>query len=147
MIYFSSPQAHSPSSALVSSILRLQKSLSSADLLQFLRFNVLLAFLPTASIHVPLCRPTGLLPSRYPLKAILGILSSFAFVAWPTHRSLLNLILFDDILYRNISRVTEENHVKHVSVVVLRVEIWIHDLPYTEQECQLLDHNSLYQDR
>jgi len=36
------------------------------DLLQVLRFSALLASLPTASNHLPLGLPTGLLPSVYP---------------------------------------------------------------------------------
>lgn len=40
--------------ALASSVLLLQASISFAYLLRFLHFNILLAFLSTASIHLPL---------------------------------------------------------------------------------------------
>jgi hypothetical protein len=63
---------YSPTWALAYSILRLQASLSSADLLLlFFHFNILLWSLSTASIHFPLGLPTGLLPSMYPLKCFL----------------------------------------------------------------------------
>jgi hypothetical protein len=82
---------YSPTWALVSSVLRLQTSLSSANLLQFLHFNILLAPLSTAFIHLPLGLPNGLISSIYHLKAILGTLSSFILITWPTHWSVLSL--------------------------------------------------------
>jgi hypothetical protein len=59
---------YSPTWALASSILCLQASLSSANLLQFLHFNIPLASLSTASNHQPLSLPTGLLLSVYPFR-------------------------------------------------------------------------------
>ena len=71
----------SPTWALDSSILLLQTSLSSANLFQFLHFNIRLAFLSTASIHLP----SVLLPSLYPFKAFLNNTPSFILTTWPTH--------------------------------------------------------------
>jgi len=41
--------------------------LPPSNLLQFLHFNILLVSLSTASNHHPLCLPTGLLSSMYPI--------------------------------------------------------------------------------
>ena len=62
---------YSPTSALAlaSSILRLQASLLSADHIQFLHFSILLSSLSTASYHLPLGLPTGLLSPMYPFGA------------------------------------------------------------------------------
>lgn len=60
---------YTQATTLASSILRLQASLFSADLLQFLHFNILLSSLSTASYHLPLGLPTGLLSPVYPFGA------------------------------------------------------------------------------
>ena len=62
---------------------------SFADRLQFVHFNILLASLSTASIHLPLGLPTGILPSVYPFSAFLGSLSSFILSTWPNNWSRL----------------------------------------------------------
>jgi len=78
--------------ALASSILHLQTSLSSGEILHFLHFNVLLAFLSTSSSHLPLGLPTDFLPSTYPFSASRGTFSSCIFLIWMAHWSLRNLI-------------------------------------------------------
>jgi len=83
---------YSPTWALASSILRLQASLSSADLLHFLYINVLLTSLSTASKHLPPRLPNGLLPSIYSFTALLGTVSLFFPITWPTLWSFLNLV-------------------------------------------------------
>ena len=83
---------YSPTWALASSVIRLQPSLSSAALLQFLHCNILIATLSTASIHLPVGLSTGLYPSMYPFSAFLGFLSSFILNTWSTHWILHNLI-------------------------------------------------------
>ena len=60
---------YSPTRTLASLILRFQISLSYVELLQFLRFDILITFLSTASIHLPLG-----LPLVFPYICILPIL-------------------------------------------------------------------------
>ena len=57
-----------------------------------LHFNIVLVSLCTASIHLPLDLPTGLLPSMCPFSAFLGTLSFFVLNTWLIYWSLLNLI-------------------------------------------------------
>lgn len=90
--FFSFCLCYSPTRALASSILRLQASLSSVDLLQILYFNIILASLSAASYRLPQGLPTGLLLLVYPFSAFLGTLSSFILIAWPTHWSHLYVI-------------------------------------------------------
>jgi len=66
---YSSSVALQPSLGLGPSILRLQAPLFSADLIQFLHFNILLSSLSTTSYHLPPGLPTDLLSSMYPLGA------------------------------------------------------------------------------
>ena len=54
--------------------------------------NVLFPSLSTASIHLPMGFPTGLLPAVYPFCAFLVTFSTFILITCPTHWSLLNLI-------------------------------------------------------
>ena len=60
---------YSPTWAFAPSILRPQASLFSADHIQFLHFSILLSSLSTASYHLPLGLPTGLLSPMYPFGA------------------------------------------------------------------------------
>ena len=81
---------YSPTWALASSVLHLQTSLSSADFLQFLRFNILLTSVSTVSIRLPLGLPTVLLPTVYPFSAFFGALLLFIICRISCHMSYRN---------------------------------------------------------
>ena len=74
------------------SFLRPQASLSSANLLQFLNFNILLTSMPTASYHLPLGLPAGLFLFLYTFSAFFGTLLSFILITRITHFIFLSLI-------------------------------------------------------